>query len=116
MIVSDGLGAVVSTAQPLIVTRSLSMRLRPSIAPFTSDDPRSPAVCTAAIKLVASETVALTKIATPGGAATGLVSHKATAKDRMAAAAPEIHGSHGRLRARGVAVVLVVRGDLSGAI
>ncbi len=99
-----------------MVTRLSSMRLRPSTAPFTSGVPRSPAVCTAAIKLVASETVALSSTATPGGAVGGLVSHKARAKLSETAAAPEIHGSHGRLRARCAEAGLIVRGDLSGAI
>jgi hypothetical protein len=100
----------------LIVTRSLSKRLIDSISPFTSGVPRRPAVCTAAIKLVASETVALARIATPGGGVTGLVSHSTTAKARAAAQAPEIQVNHGRIRRCGLGELLLCRGDLSGAI
>jgi hypothetical protein len=115
IIVSEDLDPVVSTAQPLIVTRSLSMRLIPSIAPFTSGVPRRPAVCTAAIKLVAPETLALAKIATRGGGVAGLVSHNTTVKPSAAAQAPDIQVNHGRLRS-GLGVVLLSRGDLSDAI
>jgi len=116
IIVSAELDAVLSTAQPLIVTRSLSLRLIHLIAPFTSGVPRRPAVCTAAIKLRASETVAFAKIATPGGTTTGLVSHSTTANPRMAAEVPDIHMNHRRVRMCGLEGALVVPGDLSDTI
>src|SRR5664279_3034334 len=114
--VSGELEAFLSTAQPLIVTRSLSMRLSPSMAPFTSGEPRRPAVCTAAIKPVASETVALAKIATPGGGGAGLVSQNTAAKPSTAAEAPDIHVNHGLTSMLALEAVLVSRGDLSSGI
>lgn len=47
---------------------------------------------------------------------TGFVSHKTMAKLEVTAPAPEIHGSHARLKARGFEMVLIDRGRRSAAI
>jgi hypothetical protein len=105
-----------SVAQPLMITRSLSSRLISSIAPLTSSLPRRRAVCTAAIKLAPSDTVAFVKAAIAGvfGAATGRVSHNTATNPDKAAQPPIAHPIHGRVWLNALRPSFLCRRVLSG--
>src|SRR5215472_13501140 len=112
--VSEEPGAVASITQPLIVTRSSSKRLISSIAPFTSEVPRRPAVCTAAIKLLASDTGAFVKIVIAG--VTGPVSHNTTMNPDIATAPPIVQVTHLRIQTVRLADFFLGGRDFSTAI